>query len=98
MDKREIYKEKAQAKLEMLNARLDMLRAGAKDRAADAKLNLSGQIDVLNNKREDLESRVRQIQQAGEDALEEMGKGLDLALEDVQHALDRAGEALEKVA
>jgi hypothetical protein len=97
MDKREIYKEKAEAKLDLLITRIDMLRAGAQDRAADAKLNLSGQIDVLNNKRMDLESRLRQIQSAGEEALDELGKGLELALEDVQHALDRAGEALEKV-
>ncbi len=61
MDKREIYREKAQAKLDELNARIDLLRSQMKGEAADAKLALSGQVDVLETAREDLESRMRQL-------------------------------------
>jgi len=96
MDNREIYKEKAQAKLDELNARIDLLKAQMKGQSADAKLALSGQVEVLENKREDLQSRMRQLRTAAEDAWDEVPAGLDRAMDEVQHALDRAGEELDK--
>lgn len=96
MDKREIYKEKAQAKLVELSARIDLLKSQMKGQAADAKLALSGQLEVLENKREDLQSRVGQLRSGAEDAWDEIQAGLDRAMEEVEHALDRAGEELEK--
>ncbi len=96
MDKREIYKEKAQAKLDELNARIDLLKSQMKGQAADAKLALSGQVEVLENKREDLQSRMRQLRTGAEGAWDEIRAGLDHAMEEVEHALDRAGEVLEK--
>lgn len=96
MDRREIYKEKAQAKLDELNARIDLLKSQMKGQAADAKLALSGQIDLLENKREDLMSRMGQLRTGAQDAWDEIQAGLDRAMDDVEHALERAGEALEK--
>jgi hypothetical protein len=52
----------------------------------------------LEDKREDLQSRMRQIRSGAEEAWDEIAAGLDLAIEDVQHALHRAGEKWEKVA
>ncbi len=96
MDKREIYKEKAQAKLDELNARIDLLKSQMKGQAADAKLSLNGQVEVLENKREDLKSHMNQLRTGAADAWDEIAAGLDRALDEVEHALDRAGEAMEK--
>ena len=96
MNKREVYREKAQAKLEELNARIDLLEAQIKGEAADAKLDLNGQVEVLENLREDLQSRMRQLRTGAADAWEEIVKGLDHAMDEVEHALERAGEAIEK--
>lgn len=96
MDKREVYKEKAQAKLDELNARIDLLKSQMKSQAADAKLAINGQVEVLENKREDLKSRMSQLRTGAEDAWDEIAAGLDRALDEVEHALDRADEAMEK--
>ncbi len=96
MDKREIYREKAQAKLDELNARIDLLRSQMKGEAADAKLALSGQVDVLETAREDLESRMRQLRTGAENAWDEIASGLDHALDEVEHALERASEAMKE--
>ncbi len=96
MDNRELYKEKAQAKLDELNARIDLLKSQMKGQAADAKLALSGRVEVLENKREDLQSRMRKLREGADEAWDEIRVGLDRAMEDVAHALDRAGETLEK--
>lgn len=96
MDTRKIYMEKAQAMMDELSARIDLLRAQAKNGVADAKLNLSGQATVLETVQESLQSRMRQMQSAGEGAIEEVGKGLDAAIHDVEDALEKAEERLEK--
>jgi len=96
MDKRVVYREKAQAKLEELNARIDLLKAQMKGEAADAKLALNGQVEVLENVRENLQSRMRRLRTGAEDAWDEIATGLDHAMDEVEHALEQAGEALEK--
>jgi uncharacterized protein YukE len=96
MDKREVYKEKAQAKLDELNARIDLLKAQMKGEAADAKLALNGQVEVLENVRTDLQSRMNQLRTGAEDAWNEIAKGVDHAMDEVENALEKAGDALEK--
>lgn len=96
MDTREVYMEKAQAKMDELSARIDLLRAQAKDAAADAKLNLSGQASVLETVQESLRSRISQMKNAGEDAVETVGKGLEAAIHDVEDALEKAEDRLER--
>lgn len=96
MDEREIYKEKARAKLDLLMARIEVLQAQVRDKTADAQFDLNARIDDLQNKRTDLEDRLRKAQNASGDAWAEIKKGLDYAMEDVRRALERAGEALER--
>jgi len=96
MDEREIYKEKAQAKLDELNARIDLLKSQMKGKTADAKLALNRQVALLENKREDLQSRMRQLRSGAENAWSEIAAGLDRAMDEVEHALDRAGDEFEK--
>ena len=96
MDKREVYREKAQAKLDELNARIDLLKAQMRGEAADAKLALSGQLEILENVREDLKSRMGQLRTGAESAWDEIATGLDHAMDEVGHALERAGEAMRE--
>jgi hypothetical protein len=96
MDNRELYKEKAEAKIEELNARIDLLKSQMKGKTADARLSLNSQVELLEEKRQDLESRLRQLRSAAAEAWEEIANGIDQALDDVGHALERAGKAIEK--
>ena len=96
MDEREIYKEKARAKLDLLMARIEVLQAQVRDKTADAKLDVNARIDELQSKRTDLEDRMQKAQNASGDAWTEFKRGIDYALEDVGRALERAGEALER--
>ena len=82
--------------MDELMARIDVVKAQMKGKAADAKLAVKGQLEVLENVRENLESRMRQLRTAAPGAWREIQDGLDHAMEEVDHALERAGEKLEE--
>jgi hypothetical protein len=96
MDDRQIYKEKAQAKLDELSARIDVLKAQANQHKADAKLATNRELEQLRERRENLRTHMSKLSEAGSDAWTELRVGFDRALADVQEALDKAGRELHK--
>lgn len=84
----EAYQQKAEAKLEEVSARLDVLRAQAKDKGADARIALDRQIVELEKQRDALSDRLGELRDAGADAAEELG-------ERINDAIEKASEALE---
>ena len=51
MDKREIYEEKARAKLHELNARIDLFQAKLEQGQVEARQDVHKQVDELSRKR-----------------------------------------------
>lgn len=96
MDDRELYKEKAQAKLDALNARIDLLKAQAADKKADAGLKTNKELEHLRERREDLHTHMAKLQESSAEAWEEVRMGFDRALADVQNAMERAGDKLSE--
>ncbi|MEX2143822.1 MAG: hypothetical protein WD740_04450 [Anaerolineales bacterium] len=96
MDKRKIYQEKAQAKLDELDARINLLKAQAKNEAADAKVGANEQLPEMGTLRKNLEARLSQLGDAGENAIEELGKGVEHAMSDIEEALKNADKELHK--
>jgi hypothetical protein len=95
MDKREIHEEKARAKLHELNARIDLFQAKLEQGQVEARQDVHKQVDELSRKRENLKMRIQLAQTAGEEAWEDVSEGLEDALDDVQHALDKAGKKIK---
>jgi len=96
MDKRKIHQEKAQARLDELDVRIDLLKAQAKEKADDVKIGASEQLDELGVLRKGLKARLSQFQDAGENAIAEVNKGVERAMWDVEEALKKADKELHK--
>jgi cell division protein FtsB len=94
MDDRELYKEKARAKLDELDARIDVLKAQAAGAKADAHLKVNKELENLRSRRDDLNTEVAKMRESGSDAWAELRIGFDRALGNVQDALDRAAREL----
>jgi chromosome segregation ATPase len=94
MDDRELYKEKARAKLDELDARIDVLKAQAAGAKADAHLKVNKELENLRGRRDDLNNEVAKLQESTADAWSELRAGFNRALGNVQDALDRAGREL----
>lgn len=88
MSNYEAYQQKAQAKLDEVNARLDLLKAQAKDKGANARIELDKQMKALEEKREDLAQNLAELRDAGAEAAEDFA-------EKINKAIDNAGKALE---
>ena len=96
--KKEIYREKAKAKLEQLNAQIDGLMAKFDETKADAKLQIQDQFNELTNRQETVEQKFEQMKNAGEDAWQDMRSGLDDAFDNLEESFNQASEKFEKVA
>ena len=90
MDEKQAYRKMAQAELDLLQARLEELKAKARLAEAGAEVNLQRQIGELKAKREAAWDKLVQIDQAGHDAWRELKEGLNRALGELKAALDQA--------
>jgi hypothetical protein len=95
--KKEIYREKAKAKLEQLNTQINGLMAKFDETKADTKLQIKDQFDELTNRQDTVERKYEQMKKAGEDAWQDMRSGLDDALDDLEESFIQASEKIEKV-
>ena len=71
MNKRDAYIEKAQAKIEEYNARLDVLKAKAKGEIASQKITANEQIDKLDEKLNAAKKQLAKLTDSAGDAWEE---------------------------
>ena len=77
MNKQKAYKEKFTAQLDELNAKIDVLRAKAKQAEASLKADYYETIEDLLKKRSVAQSKLETLQDAGDDAWEDMKQGVE---------------------
>jgi cell division protein FtsB len=94
MDDKELYKQKARAKLDEVNARIDVLKAQASNSSADAQLKANKELEKLRSGRDDLKARMDKLQDDSADAWDELRTGLDRAMADIHAAMENAGREL----
>lgn len=87
---RSAWVEKAEAKLEQLDARIDLLKAKAKESRADARQNIEHQIDALEKLKSDLRVKSEEIKESGAEAWKDMKRGIESAMQDLSNAVDEA--------
>jgi len=90
MSQRDQYIEKAKARLDQWNAEIDKLEAKADEAEADAKVRYQQQLQELRRYRDDAEKRIKDLQQAGDDAWRDLKTGFDQAWDSIGDAFERA--------
>ncbi len=79
MSKKDDYKRKIEAELELVQAKLAEWKAGAKSSAADARIKYAKQVDELEQKVEVTKARLKELGEAGEDVWEQLKDGVENA-------------------
>ena len=77
MNKKQAYKEKFTAQLDELNAKIDVLKAKAKHAEASLKADYYETIEELLKKRSEAQSKLEKLQEARDDAWEDMKQGVE---------------------
>jgi chromosome segregation ATPase len=76
MSKQDVYRQKVEAEIEEQKARLELLKAQAKQQVADGKLGVYEEIEKLESKLTEAKSTLLNLKDSGEEALEKLGKSI----------------------
>jgi chromosome segregation ATPase len=76
-DKKDAYIKKLKAKLDEWNAEIDKIQAKANQAEAETKIVYEKQLADLQSKRNDVDQKISELQQAGESAWEDLKQGLE---------------------
>lgn len=90
MSSKDEYLRKLHAKLDELNAEIDLLSTKADGVTEDLRKEYHEQIESLKAKQAAAKQKVEELQRAGGSALEDMKSGLDLAWTAMGEAIDSA--------
>ena len=90
MSKKDAYIQKLHAKIDEWNADIDKLTAKASQVEAESKIEYQKQIETLKNKRDEIEKKATEISRSGEEALDDLKAGIDLAWEAMSEAIKSA--------
>lgn len=90
MSNKDVYVRKLQAKLEELNAEIDLLTAKAGKVTADVKSEYSEQIESLKARQVVARQKIEELQHAGEGAWEDLKSGIELSWTAMSEAIDSA--------
>jgi hypothetical protein len=89
-EQKDAYRQKREAELKELNARLALLESKAEKAEAEAKIGYNEQIFELKEKRDNLTHKIAELKEAGGEAWQDMKKGIEEAATDLKTALDVA--------
>lgn len=78
------------AKIEEMDAELNVIKAKAKGRGAEAEIQLDEIASDYARKRDEMERKVRALQASGGSAMEDMKEGAGRALDELTAALEKA--------
>jgi len=90
MDKRAAYIEKIKAKLDELNAGIDVLEARGRDAQADMRIKIDEELGTLKQRREEAKAHLENLRNAGDEAWEDMKDGVELAWSSLGEAVKSA--------
>ncbi|HDS63089.1 MAG TPA: hypothetical protein ENN52_02965 [Methanofollis liminatans] len=78
------------AKIEELDAELNVIKAKAKVRGAEAEIQLDEIASEYAGKRDELERKIKDLQASGGSAMQDMKEGAGRALDELAAALEKA--------
>lgn len=89
-EKRDAYLQKLKAKMDEWNAEIDKLKAKADQAKAGSKIEYHKQLEDLREKRRDVRERIVAMEQAGEEAWEDLKQGLETSWEILKSSFSKA--------
>lgn len=89
MTTKQVYQQKAEAKLAEKRADIDKARAKAKGAGADARLEADKAVGELEKKYTAAKKKLEQLGDTAEDAWDDVAKGFDDACDDVGGAVKK---------
>ena len=92
-EKKDVYVQKLKAKIDEWNAEIDLLAAKANQSRADLKLGYLERIEELKGKRNELETKMKALQEAGGSAWDELKDGLEESLKVWKDSFSKAKAA-----
>ena len=95
--RREAYQAKLNARVDQVNAKIAEVKAKGDELQADAKIEWTHQLDYLNKQSENLQKRLAELQEAGEDTWEEIAKKTEEAWDDFSKDLEKRWEKFKEV-
>ena len=78
-EKKQAYTEKYKAQIAEWEADVDKLKAKAAGASAEARIEYEEQLEALRQKTADQRRKLDELQQAGEDVVDELSKGFEAA-------------------
>ncbi len=90
MSKKEAYKQKIEAELELAQAKLGKLKAQAKSSSAGARINYTEQIQKVEQKFDATKTKLKELGEASDDAWEDLKDGVESAWGALSTAIRKA--------
>ena len=90
IDLKEAYQDKMKAQLEKLDARIDLLRAEAKEAQADTKIEINDRVEALEEQRDEDQKRLDNVKGSGAAAWRDLKSGADTAMSELENAVESA--------
>jgi hypothetical protein len=94
MSLRDAYKKKAEAEVELAQARLDEFKAKIKSFTADTRVSYDEHVDHLEKAVGDAKKRLKELGEAGEDVWEKLKDGVESALRSASAAINNLADKL----
>ncbi len=88
MSTRELSAQKAEAKIEEFEARLQVARAKLEGASADARLSLQREIDAIEKGLSTARSQLRELADSAEDTWDEVARGLESLATSIGERID----------
>ena len=93
---KELYQQKKQAQLDEWTAEVENLKAKASGASSDAQMDLNKQIEALEGKIEEGETKLAEIADASGDAWESIKDGVESAWDSIKTAFSDAAAKFKK--
>ena len=90
MEEKTTYQKKVEEKLKQLSETIGELTVKAEKLQEDAKAELHKQIESLHAKQGTVKAKLVKLEDAGDDALDDLKEGIEEAWKDLKGALDSA--------
>lgn len=95
MSERQAYIEKLEATLKEWDSQISKLSAKVKKVKADIKIDYNNKLDHTKAKREELASKIQDLQLSGDDAWQAIKDGADLISSDIKKTFDNIKSKFE---
>lgn len=92
MDEKSAYRQKLEARFDQWRAEIDKLQAKATEAGADARLEYQEEIEKLRDQQEDARAKLDELDNASDEAWEDLKSGIENAWDDLGEAVKSARE------